>query len=206
MATKSAKQCLATGDFETAKSRYEATTKQWKEHWWDCLVQIYNKVEIWSKKYILDPVAKVVRKIGEKIEKVANVVDTTVNKRYYSNIILSNGVQFFSDGTQQFYLIRLLDKNNNLVYSKVGTTKRATQQRMKEHLKYYAKDNVTTLIVDRVWDCGDTEAESYESIFRSYYIKKYPNSFRKNDRFIKTEFDLKEADEMFEKWKNNTLF
>lgn len=95
---------------------------------------------------------------------------------------------------QQLYLIRLLDKDGDLIYSKVGTTTRSTQSRMKEHLRYYYDNGVRGIQVSRLWNCGDMEAEGLESEFRAHYIKAYPGAFKKNDRFINVEFDLEEAD------------
>ena len=95
---------------------------------------------------------------------------------------------------EQLYLIRMLDEDNNLVYSKVGTTTRSTKERMKEHLKYYYDNGVRKIVVDRLWECGNMPAEGLESQFRALYIQRFPNSFRKNDRFINVEFDLEEAD------------
>lgn len=95
---------------------------------------------------------------------------------------------------QQLYLIRLLDKDGDLIYSKVGTTTRSTQSRMKEHLRYYYDSGVRSIEVTRLWNCGDMDAEGLESQFRAHYIKAYPGTFKKNDRFINVEFDLEEAD------------
>lgn len=95
---------------------------------------------------------------------------------------------------QQLYLIRLLDKDGDLIYSKVGTTTRSTQSRMKEHLRYYYDNGVRSIQVTRLWNCGNMDAEGLESQFRAHYIKSYPGTFKKNDRFINVEFDLEEAD------------
>lgn len=95
---------------------------------------------------------------------------------------------------QQLYLIRLLDKDGELVYSKVGTTTRSTEARMKEHLRYYYDNGVRSIQVTRLWNCGEMEAEGLESEFRAHYIKTYPGTFRKNDRFTGVEFDMDEAD------------
>ena len=95
---------------------------------------------------------------------------------------------------QQLYLIRLLDKDGDLIYSKVGTTTRSTQSRMKEHLRYYYDSGVRSIEVTRLWNCGDMDAEGLESQFRAHYIKAYPGTFKKSDRFINVEFDLEEAD------------
>ena len=98
---------------------------------------------------------------------------------------------------QLFYLVRLLDENDNLVWSKIGTTTRSVEQRMKEHLRDYKKRgyNVARCDVQRVYDCGNLSAEGLESEFRAKYIKKYPELYVKTDRF-KTEFDYEEAEKI----------
>lgn len=111
-----------------------------------------------------------------------------------------NGIQPMQNGVQQVYLIRLLDADNALIWSKVGTTTRETCKRMKEHLRYYKKNGVCRLEVVRLWDCGAMDAEGLESEFRAHYIRKYPGTFRKNDRFINVEFDLAEADKIVENY------
>ena len=69
---------------------------------------------------------------------------------------------------------------------------------LKEELKSatYTKMGCVRAVVNRVYDCGSLPAEGLESYFRAAYIKKYPESFKKNDRFISTFFDLAEADKI----------
>ena len=111
--------------------------------------------------------------------------------------VIWNGIEKMPENVQQCYLIRLLDRNKELIWSKVGTTTKATQKRMTQHLDYYKKDGVRFVEVVRLWSCGDIDAEGAESMFRSHYIKKHPGTFRKNDRFTGVEFDLDEADKLF---------
>lgn len=61
---------------------------------------------------------------------------------------------------------------------------------------------VTRIICDKVYDCGEVPPECFESYFRAKYIKQYPNTFVKNDRFMGVTFDLQQADEIFEACKN----
>lgn len=101
------------------------------------------------------------------------------------------------DGREQLYLIRLFNSANELVWSKVGTTTRTIEKRMREHLRAYHKNDIVRIVIDRTYDCGDVPAEGLESMFRAHYIKKYPKTFKKNDRFAGVLFDLDEADKMF---------
>lgn len=115
----------------------------------------------------------------------------------------ADGVEWLCDpikrDCQQLYLIELLNARGELVWSKVGTTTRDTEKRMKEHLRYYSKDGITSIRVNKVWEC-DTDAEGFESFFRAYYIRKHPGTFQKNDRFYQIEFDLDEAQTIFGKY------
>lgn len=69
---KSYDEYIRDNDFEGAKARFENARSRWKNHWWDCLTEIYNTYKNWAKKYILDPVLKVVKKISQKGLAVAN--------------------------------------------------------------------------------------------------------------------------------------
>lgn len=103
---------------------------------------------------------------------------------------------------QMTYLFKFLDKDYNLVCSKVGTTTRAVLTRLKEELRSdtYVKMGAYYAVVDRIYDCGEIPAEGLESYFRAEYIRRYPQSFKKNDRFIHAEFDLAECDEMVKQY------
>ena len=80
----------------------------------------------------------------------------------------------------------------------MGTTTRTVIQRLKEELRSntYKKIGCVRAVVNRVYDCGDIPAEGLESYFRALYIKRYPQSFKKNDRFMNEWFDLAEADKI----------
>lgn len=125
------------------------------------------------------------RFVKKTIQKVQELFKLTSNVIYSCEKV---------NGNQLAYLLRLLDKDGNLIWSKVGTTTRTIEERMREHLRYYRKYDVTTIEVTRVWDCGDTDAEGLESFLRSKYIRKFPGTFQKNDRFYHVEFDVNQAD------------
>lgn len=89
-------------------------------------------------------------------------------------------------GRQLVYLYKFYYENGELICSKVGTTTRLPEQRLKEEITYYKKHGIE---VDRgeicsVIDCGAIPAEGAESYARAEYIKKYPDCFHKNDRFF----------------------
>lgn len=164
---------IITNDFEGAYVRWKDTTKRWKSKWFEVLQTIYNKCKDWSKKYILDPIKKVVYAITEKVKsKSANLC----------------------------YWIRLYGENHTILYNKIGTTTRNLFTRLNEIITrsnegYYGYDII------RIWDCGDLPPEGLESELRSKLIKKYGGkNFVPNDRFkINNEFAEPTIEEM-EEW------
>ncbi len=157
------------------------------------MVDLWEKFEcvrqLWD--YVSDAFKIVNRFVRKTIFNLKTAIDPSINW---------NGIQPMGKGINQVYLIRLLDKDKQLIYSKVGTTTRETEKRMKEHLRYYYDDGVRFLEVDRLWNCGEIDPEGLESEFRARYIRLYKGTFRKNDRFIGVLFDLKAADEIVENY------
>lgn len=122
------------------------------------------------------------------------------SRRNYSKAIQTNNVDLLDNAKEKCYLFRFYDANNNLVCSKVGTTTRKITQRLKEELRSKTYSNCAYAVIDRVYDCGEMPAEGLESLIRAEYIRKYPNLFKKNDRFIKTLFDLEEIDKIVQNY------
>ena len=174
----------------------EADTSYQRKKWFEVALALYENFpvlrEIWD--YMNTAHLYVDRFVKRVVEKVKQAIDCNLPPRMR---IIWNGIEKMPDNVQQCYLIRLLDRNKELIWSKVGTTTKATQKRMTQHLDYYKKDGVRFVEVVRLWSCGDIDAEGAESMFRSHYIKKHPNTFRKNDRFTGVEFDLEKADKLF---------
>ena len=123
-----------------------------------------------------------VRKIKEIIQKIPE------------NIIVAKGVKLFEDGINAAYLIRIYDKKNILLWSKVGTAEHGILKRMIQHLNTYKE--AKKIIIDKTWDCGNLPPQGLESELRAAYIKKFPSAFRKNDRFEGVIFDLNEAEKI----------
>lgn len=178
----SANDCIKDNNFEESFSKWEKANSRWKSHWFETCVTIFKNCKEWAKKYVIDTVKKTISKVSSKV--LAPIVWNCENKNWKS-------------GTELFYLIRGFNGAER-VFSKIGTTTREVEKRMKEHLAYYNKHGIplTRIEIDKVYEC-DTEAEGVESWFRAVYIRKYKGSFKKNDRFFGVDFDLKEADKIF---------
>lgn len=146
---------------------------------------------------------KTVQKVWNYVENARLLVNRFIKKR--ATIVYNNVNCDYPNGTQLVYLIRLLDEKSKLVWSKIGTTTRKIDVRMKEHLRYYKKAGIATIEVNRIYNCGNIPAEGLESAFRSKYMCKYPEAFRKNDRFTNVEFDLDEADSIVQNYLGTVI-
>ena len=197
MAKKSMADCVYDLDFEEAYSRWKDTSARWKSEWYAVCETIYSKAKEWSQKYILDPISRTIKKIASIKEIFAAKVKNT-------NILIADDCPEWnnSSGVEKCYLIEFFNEKFESIASKVGTTVRTVQTRIREELKSKTYQNMGAkyCVIHRVYDCGDIPAEGVESLFRAEYIKRYPASFCKNDRFIKEHFDYAEADKIFKNY------
>lgn len=135
------------------------------------------------------------RKFADRLKSACEVFDRFYYKlkKTYS-ITNETGIDPKEKGKQWCYLFRFYNAQGELVCSKVGTTTRSVEQRLKEELRSKTYKDCTSATIDRIYDCGDLPAEGLESRIRAEYIKLYPQSFKKNDRFISVLFDLPAID------------
>ena len=189
---KSMKWYIENNDFEGALGRFNSTTPSWKDRWFDTCEQIYNNCKELAKQYVLNPIERT-------IQKVVTVATRTFTERITA---IEQACDLKDESSQKCYLFTFYDANDKMVCSKIGTTTRAVLKRLKEELqsKTYKDMGCVRAVINRVYDCGNLPAEGLESYFRATYIKRYPDSFKKNDRFISTFFDLAEADKIAEKY------
>lgn len=105
------------------------------------------------------------------------------------NSIVETVCDLLDDKKEKCYLFKFYDGNNEILFSKVGTTTRKIIDRLREEIKEYKKSgfNICKVKVCKVIDCGEIPAEGAESFVKARYIKKYQGAFQKNDRFIKID-------------------
>ncbi len=121
--------------------------------------------------------------IKQYIKKYDSLIDKA-RKFFYH--ITTKTKEVLRAGKQLCYLFKFYTKHEELICSKVGTTTRLPEQRMKEEIKYYQKHGLEVAYAEMcsVIDCKGIPAEGAESITRAYFIHKFPNAFHKNDRFF----------------------
>lgn len=150
------KEILDTKDFEEAKIRYEKChSNRWKNQWWDVLCTIWKKTRKFTKKYILDPVNKVILKIGELVDSISFT-----------------------------YWITLVNEKGERVWEKIGKSDDPFF-RWNEILKskYCSQWGVVNYRVNKVWKRVNQPGEGLESYLRAMLIKDHPREYVPTDRF-----------------------
>ena len=95
--------------------------------------------------------------------------------------------------SQQCYLFKFFTDDEVMpIFSKIGTTGKSCNERLRDEIGEYREKGFNILSVDiaKIYQCGDLPAEAFESFLRAYFIKDYPNTWRKNDRFFGADVDV----------------
>jgi len=141
-----------------------------------------NEIAKWSG-YATSTIKTYIRKFSDLLDKA--------KKTFYHVTLKTKKV--LKGGKQLVYLFKFYDKHGSLICSKVGTTTRLPEQRMKEEIKYYQKHGIEVDSAEScsVIDCGAIPAEGAESVTRAEFIRRFPDAFCKNDRFFGIDIPVK---------------
>lgn len=206
MKTLSMNDYRERGDLLGAYERFTTTSKQWKSRWWAVIEEIYNNFKTWAQKYVLDPATRTITEIKQTTRRKCRQVSASIYE-------LSSGVSVECaedmakdiDRTEKAYLFKFYeDINPDPLFSKIGTSARTCFGRLKDEVRYYqnAGFDITRVKVERIINCGEMPAEAFESFCRSMFIKKYPNTWKKNDRFFGVDIQVSDFDKMWEMYSN----
>jgi hypothetical protein len=135
----------------------------------------HEQIKKWTG-YAISTIKKYIHDFADRIEEACN--------KFYH--ITQKVKAVMRGGRQLVYLYKFYYENGELICSKVGTTTRLPEQRLKEEIRYYQKHGIAVANVEicSVIDCGTIPAEGAESYTRAAYIQKHPEAFHKNDRFF----------------------
>lgn len=146
-------------DLEGAYKRFVTTYANWKDHWWAVVEEIWNTCKDWAKRFVLDPVNRVLRS-REVIKCRGRKSDAQV--AYLCE----------AHGTGA-YIVKHYDKDNNLLWTKVGKADNV-EKRLREHLKKDYKGTAVFAQCVAFYPCKDPDhALSMENLLRSHFNKKH---------------------------------
>ena len=98
---------------------------------------------------------------------------------------------------EKCYLFKFFDSKGKILFSKVGTTMRKIEKRLKEELRSYSKKyDIKTAVICQVIDCRSFSAEGAENYCKAIFIKRYQKAFQKNDRFMKIDIPTNDFTEV----------
>lgn len=146
-----------------------------------------------------------IRTIKTYVKKFANLLEKA-KKTFYHVTLKAKKV--LRGGKQLVYLYKFYDSDNNLICSKVGTTTRLPEQRLKEEIKYYRKHDIPVdhAEICSVIDCGVYPAEGAESVTRACFIHRFPDAFKKNDRFFGVDIPTRTFNEVVKNYLDGATF
>jgi translation elongation factor P/translation initiation factor 5A len=205
---KSAHKCVEDKDFYGCWENFVHTTPQWKDHWWKSVVAIYNAVEDLQNKLELDyenrtyQVKKAKRVKRNKTDENPNVV----YKRFRDGrnpipMVKKSDCAENIQNEQVVYFFKFYDKEGILLFNKIGTTSRDAYQRLRDEIKTYSeKFDIGHADIHRIVRCNGLPAEGPESALRAEFIRRYPESFHKNDRFFDVDIDPLDFDQIVNRW------
>ena len=176
---KSADMCIFTNDFIAAKQRYDASNARWLKYWFDTCYTIAKKNPVYLSKYLFDEVNFIITKV--------QVV-----------------VKYTDPAPSHTYLINLLDRNEEAVFTKIGKANDVAVRLNKILKDGYKGVDIDDVNIVKVYEMpADDLAEALESLIKHYIKKNKSVGYYPQDRF--TPFDFTEED--FFKFENirNTI-
>lgn len=106
--------------------------------------------------------------------------------------------------SEKCYLFKFYDETDQIIFTKIGTTAKTCKIRLKQEIAYYRKRDIDIVRVEisKIIQCGEMPAESYESYLRALLMKKYPNTWHKNDRFFGIDIPTETFEELCDFFRN----
>lgn len=99
-------------------------------------------------------------------------------------------------GVQAVYFFKFYN-SEELEFNKVGTSAKDVVGRLRDEIGEYSKKYpISRVEVHRIRSCGNYPAEGAESALRAELIRRYPQAFRKNDRFFNVDISPNVFDEI----------
>lgn len=175
-----------------------------------CDITGYAPSTVSTMRYKMEQFAALAEMIfGEAEEEPAEVVEvvvptptTTKVRRFRDGLAVPMnylpGCGEDVEGRRTVYLFKFYGADRSVpIFSKIGTTERSVDGRLRDEIGTYRKSGFDVRSVDvcKMLDCGEIPPEACESQLRADFVKQFPGTYRKNDRF----FDVDIPEDIFTK-------
>lgn len=180
MSNKAAHMCISDNDFISAKERFDCSNARWKGYWFETCYTIAKNNPQYLEKFLFNEEELTIIKVKRVVK--------------YSDVAPSHT-----------YLIDLLDKKEEVVFTKVGKADKISKRLNQIIDKGYKEAQIDDIKILKIFEMPtDDLAEALESLIKNY-IKKHKNvGYYPKDRF--TPFAPSEEDyKAFEKIYNLIL-
>lgn len=135
-------------------------------------------------------------------------VSVSLNRRCGNRDVPMNmlaGAGADSDRTNKVYLFKFYDDFGKIIFTKIGTTTRTCEGRLRDEIGYYINKGgypINYVDICRIYETGDIVPELVESAIRANLGKDYMANFKNNDRFMHTDIPTTLFDKLFHEYMN----
>lgn len=145
-------------DLEGAYNRFCITYANWKDHWWAVVEEIWTNCKDWAKKFMLDPIKRVLRK--REIIEFKGCADAQITYECEAHGVGA-------------YIVKHYDADSNLLWTKVGKAD-DVEKRLRQHLRQDYKGTAVFAKCIAFYPCNNPDhALSMENLLRYHFNKTY---------------------------------
>lgn len=157
---------ITNNDLLGAYRRFETAYKNWKDHWWSVVKEIWERCSNWAREWILDPITR-------------TLMPQTIRHRGRKSSAMV-GYRCEAQGMGA-YIVQHFDDKDTRLWTKVGKAD-DVQKRLIQHLTKDYKKIATRAECIAFYPAKNSDhALSIENVLRNFFNQKYP--LLGNDRF-----------------------
>ena len=165
---------ISCNDLLGAYERYETTSRQWKNRWWETVEKIFHSCEKWAKRFILDPIKRTLTRIQEKKKRGRPA-------KYEADLDFECEV----DGCGTYFVEHY--SNGKKVWGKCGKADNG-KVRLAQHFRVDYPGEIDYGVVKLWYPCVNSDhALTMENVMRDYFNRVKRLALLGKDRFPKFE-------------------
>lgn len=169
MANHSCAWYIDNNDLEGAYERFQETSANWKNRWWETVETIYTACADWAKRYILDPITHTLTKMKKRGRPAKH---KTADLLTMECAVSGCGAYF----VEHYH-------NGERVWGKCGKANNG-EKRLLQHFTNDYPGEIDHGVVKLWYPCVNPDhALTMENVMRDYFNRKKGLTLLGNDRF-----------------------